>query len=503
MPSVKHVLVVAALVVLVGVVWGVFVDADRDASTAGDETLRDEPPTSDEQRRPTLPPYPTKPQKDDAAQDAGALTAQQIWEAMDPRARSERSNTSKRGVVTTGPVPDDKGERAGVVPGAREAPTGELEWDEDVGTGGSGTDDGGTDDGAVERCALTVTVHDADGEAQADVLVHVRREEKWETQRYALVRTNEEGKAVVTQLPASYYRVSIEDDEWIPNTRSWRCDGADDAVSLTRQSGDARIFGRVLEEGTGEPLAGATVTVQEITKDKDLKDFKVYTFVTVNEDGGFDFAVRGGNDWQFRLYAAAPGYEHRNADLFLEEQEQRRVTFSLRPLARVEGTVLSSSGTPVPGARVQQRGYAMMVGVDADAQGNFSTAIRPGAKIILTAYGGGEYGEYEDALRLGEGETRGGLAIHLRAGRTITGTVRTADNAVVPLAEVIVADMATGGFLVATQADAHGRFEVKGAPLRYLKAFATGSPERTKIEACKTNCVGKTFDVELLLVPRH
>lgn len=401
------------------------------------------------------------------------------------RGSVERANTGG-GVVTTGPVPHDQGERGGVVPGAGAAPVGELAWDEE------------TEDAA--RCTLQVTVTDEAGAPLPGALVHVRREEEWETERYALVRTGPAGTSRITALPTSYYRLSIDEEGALPHTVSWRCDGGHDGeVALSRRAGGARLFGRVLEAGSDEPLAGAAVTVQEITNDKEAKDFKTYTFVTVNEDGGFDFTVPGGKDWQFRLYARAPGYEFTNADVFVGEGEQRRITFSLQPMARIEGTVLLSSGAPAAGARVGQRGPGMLVGARADEAGRFSMAMRTGRSLFLTAHSGNEYGEHPQPVRARKGETRGGLVIRLSPGRTLKGTVRTRAGAALPLAEVIVADAAPGGFLATTMADASGGFMLEGAPFRALKAFATGSSERTLIDSCDA-CAGEVVEVDLVMV---
>lgn len=404
----------------------------------------------------------------------------------DRRAAAERDNTGYGATADDPASGDADGERGGVVPGADDAPVGELQWDEANAPGG-------------DTCTLVIAVTDQDGAPRAGTLVHLRREERWDTQHYALVKTRDNGTAQVSGVPISYYRASIEEDGALPHSRSWRCDGGHDGqLALTLRSGDARLFGRVLEEGTDQPLHGAAVSVQEITRDRDAKDFKTPTFVTVNEDGGFDFAVRGGKSWQYRLYARAPGYEFTNVDVFLDPGESRRVTFHLKPFARVEGVVVTSTGEPAASAHVAQGGNGALVGVDTDDEGRFSMEVRDGRRLQLVVHTGTEYAtRFLDPLA--PGETRGGIRIQTRPGRTVRGVVQTADGQPIPFARVF-ASVAVGGILRAVHANASGEIVYEGLPRGGCTLMVTGSLARTEVPPCESEELSECPDVEVVVL---
>ncbi len=401
----------------------------------------------------------------------------------DAREEHAKVNSGYGNSVTTA-APDDEGERGGKVSAHQGAPVGELTWDEDVESEG--------------RCTLTVRVVDQRQQPVADVAVSLRREEKWETQLHLVARTDAQGRLVARALPVSYYRASIEEDDALPFTRSWRCDGdQQEEIVLTKRDGDTRIFGDVLEAGTDAPLADTSLTVQEITSNNDDKDFRTYTFVTVNDDGGFDFVVKGGKGWQYRLYAQAPGYEFTNADVYVTRGEHRRVTFHLEPFGRVEGQVLTSDGRPAAGAKVHQGGSAALVGLDADQEGRFSMSARDGKPLEVVAHLGGEVGRQAIRPVLAKGETRAGVIVQLAPGRRLVGVV-TREGEPMPLAEIIASERSPMGWLSTTQADAEGRFTIPGAPARRLQVSATGSAERVIINPCTADDSGcRTADVEV------
>ncbi len=317
-------------------------------------------------------------------------------------------------------------------------------------------------------CALDGRVV-AEGRPVAGVAVTLRRQEEWTTVARASVTTGAGGAFSFGDVRHAWYRVSVEQDGWLPATKAWRCDdGAPRTLELELERGDARIHGRVTDEAGG-PIADVDVTVQEVGS---ANHFRVATYVGVDDDGRFQLTVAGGapegGGPKYRVYATAPGYGFKDLDCSPAVGDDVTLAFMLPREGWVEGVVTTSDGAPAAGADVFQKGKGALVGTRTDAEGKFAMAMRPGFPLDVVARLHGETGRA--ALSpLSKGESRLGVTVALAPGRTVSGHVEGTSD--VGGLAVLVTEVGLGGVVVPTTTDDAGRFSVDGMPAVSLRAI--------------------------------
>lgn len=135
-------------------------------------------------------------------------------------------------------------------------------------------------------------------------------------------------------------------------------------------TGDKAIAGRVFNALDKQPVAGAKVTLEEINRD-----------VLTDEQGRF--ALDGLAGARIKLRIEAEGYFPGAADAELMTEKQRMDDIGLRPIAKVDGTVLRSlDQKPLEGAVVSLAGAPEKV--RTDAAGRFALLRVPAGPAALT-----------------------------------------------------------------------------------------------------------------------
>ncbi len=289
--------------------------------------------------------------------------------------------------------------------------------------------------------SLTGRVVDAaDGKALAGIRIVAR------SQGAAgfLARSGPDGRYAIRGLSPQAYRVSAEDDRFVPWSRVVTVAAGqpqDQDVPLVRGS---TLAGRVVSE-EGAPVVGAAVQVSRGGEEA----FRA--FVRSLEGEG---VVHTGRDGAFRATRLAPG-ENQRLDVRHDEFEERAIGgISLTPgglrsgvvvvLGRgvtLHGVVKDEEGRPLAGAEVELSGSRTM----RAGRGGFSMSFMgPGRQLRREtgldgrfAFRGLKAGDYTvsarrsgfsravvDPVKVAEPRTGEPLELTLKAGATISGVLR-------------------------------------------------------------------------------
>lgn len=234
----------------------------------------------------------------------------------------------------------------------------------------------------------------------------------------------------------------------------------------------AELEGRALD-AEGRPLSAFSVeaTLAGSGGIFDLFAEKVRFSVEDATDGSFRRDGLRPGAW--KVVVRAPGHAP-SAEVIVELPLPAGVPgpeFVLTPTAAVHGVVLSPSGAPVPGARVEvDLDLAERVGsiehggvaaAYADARGAFLLEGLAGGEVSLLASARGFAPSAPVALELAPGETREDVELYLRVGATLTGEVLDSEGHAAAGRRVIV--QSTPGFrrqhMASTDAAGTFRFE--------------------------------------------
>jgi protocatechuate 3,4-dioxygenase beta subunit len=257
-------------------------------------------------------------------------------------------------------------------------------------------------------------------------------------------------------------------------------DGTADLGTLVLERG-LTLEGRVVDAG-GNPVGGATVqmtpstglAVWDLPLDGQTPDWEIAT----DGDGAFSFAglAAGGT---VTLRASRPGFAARTLP-GIAVPSPEPVLVRLAPEARISGTVTDESGEPVAGANVlisesagdaapSQGGRPRSAGAAvSDADGRFAAGGLSPGRFTLLATASGYLSATAGGLALPDGGEIAGVAVVLRRGATVQGTVFTPEGAPAAGAKVIALDQggtAAGQTLVGrpeTIADGDGHYSLTG-----------------------------------------
>lgn len=252
---------------------------------------------------------------------------------------------------------------------------------------------------------------------------------------------------------------------------------------LVSLAGLVRLGGRVVDDATGAPIAGARVFV--------ARPGKAAAAGPTGADGSFQAVPAGAPGDEVLLSASATGYAPSLRPFVLGPHvTETSALVRLAPAKPWRGRVVDGSGRAAPGARVAytEDGIAGKAPDEtrSDAEGRFELPPppppAPGRRVVLVAEGAG--GRAALALRPGM-EQPGDLVLALAPGVAVTGRVARPDGIPLAGAEVgleVAWDLlpdrsepgpavsrlhalnATGAEGLTTATDAAGRFALAAVP---------------------------------------
>jgi hypothetical protein len=274
--------------------------------------------------------------------------------------------------------------------------------------------------------------------------------------------------------------------------------------------GRRELVGRVVDEATAAPVAGAVVSAERTTRMQSGGGGMAFAFVTMESggdaetDGEGRFRLPGLTAGEYTLRVKASSYRPLEQPVRVPESEAPRpVTLLLKPGLAVRGTVLDTTGRPAPGIVVEASPAARSGGgitfpgeaVTARSadDGSFAlVGLEPGAWVLAASGEGGA-----SAREVVEAGTEEAVELRLEGAGAIAGRVIGEDGSPVEGASV-------AGFggpneqLEPAPADAGGAFTLPGvAPGQYrVWASADGWAQA---QAQVTVEAGRTASVELTL----
>jgi protocatechuate 3,4-dioxygenase beta subunit len=274
--------------------------------------------------------------------------------------------------------------------------------------------------------------------------------------------------------------------------------------------GRRELSGRVVDEATAAPVAGAVVSAERTMKMQSGGGGMAFAFVTMEgsgdaeTDGEGRFRLPGLTAGEYALRVKSPSYRPLEQPVKVPESEAPRpVTLLLKPGLAVHGTVLDTTGRPAPGI-VVEASPAARSGSGITFPGEALTArsgddgtfaivgLEPGAWVLAASGEGGT-----SAREVVEAGTEEPVELRLEGAGAITGRVVSEDGSAVE--GVSVAGF--GGANVQLEpvpADSGGAFTLPAvAPGQYrVWAAADGWAQA---QAQVTVETGRTANVELVL----
>lgn len=239
-------------------------------------------------------------------------------------------------------------------------------------------------------------------------------------------------------------------------------------VDLALDSGGMVVSGTV-SDVLGGPIAGARITVEE---DGKMKFGMPKLIAIADESGRYEIMLGEGS---YSADATHDDYTEGERN-FEVAGTPITIDFTLTPGATIRGVVVTTDGTPVPGASVGASG----------GRGNFSTpdttADEAGAFVIkglgagtksLSALARGYATETPTVVELGIGEQLDGVRVVVSRAFTISGiVVKKGTTTPIPGVRLGVFSFSGQAVLGPDPTDAEGRFEIYGVKPASFMLFA-------------------------------
>lgn len=286
-------------------------------------------------------------------------------------------------------------------------------------------------------CAVPVEVVDRERKPVADVLVGV--------DRLTLATTDAAGRATLSTACGQEARLqaSLRDGRRIEAAlAAKRAQG--EAVRLILPPQPLQLTGRVMEEGSRQPLAGAWV----------WSNREPGRAVQTGRDGGYTLVVPPRED--LMLSAASPRHLLGTADQKRSAADggaQGGPAFALSPTALAAGTVVDAGGRPVPDAQIVAaaagRPDFFQGGPPAQTRsgdrGTFRLRVSPGQTYDLKVRHAAFAPASVPLAEIAPHGTRPDLRIVLQSGHKATGTVLDFQERPVAGARIVLRPAAEAG----------------------------------------------------------
>ncbi|HEU0035573.1 MAG TPA: carboxypeptidase-like regulatory domain-containing protein [Kofleriaceae bacterium] len=313
---------------------------------------------------------------------------------------------------------------------------------------------------AVSRSELAGTaVRAADHLPVAGALVTITRVDTLDPDEPALVAsTARDGAWRIELAPGTYWVAATAPGLWARHDPIVvPAGGRVDGIELALVAG-ARLRGTVTDV-LGGPVGGARIAVRAVvTRKADTPEL-----VTIaNERGEYELAIGAG---VFVATASHDDYTHASHRVAVDGD--RTLDFTLTPGGVIRGVVVTSSGDPVPRAKLEARGGHTQartgaVSAIADDDGRFELRGLGSGSIAVTALGHGVASREPVVVALGFGEQADDVRVVVDPARSISGRVVRGSEPVAG-ARVIALSVSTSRVIAALGPTAtDGRFEIVG-----------------------------------------
>jgi hypothetical protein len=225
------------------------------------------------------------------------------------------------------------------------------------------------------------------------------------------------------------------------------------------------LSGHILDKDSEQPIPGARLTATLL--DDALGSVVPERSVTSDVRGSFQLALLAKGAYQ--LNVRAPGYAH--ASLEVEVPGRASLSIELAGTSRLEGQVVDSAGTPVPGAEVQARSSNNTANdseARADAQGAFSLEVNEGTYLLATL-AQGQAGVHEGQVTVARGSLVDGLVLRLHPTGTLLGRAFAQSSQQPVKGAVVLLRHGDSGWSREVQSEADGSFRAESlVPGSYL-----------------------------------
>jgi uncharacterized GH25 family protein len=227
-----------------------------------------------------------------------------------------------------------------------------------------------------------------------------------------------------------------------------------------------RIRGKVLDEATGDPIAGARISANDVA---DLRKEAVS-----GEHGSFVLRGLATAGRSVMVSVNAPDYGRGKRQIKVQRNQDQEEIFELTPTGVVLGRVVNSVGDAIPGARVMAKQTQEASGVEqtlatdvSDRDGKFSlSGIDAGENRWIRVKKSQYLDGHSETFTLDPSQSTEVGDITLELGATLKGTVLGADGKGVRDCQVIIAlegqtDLQYGGN-PSNHTNANGDFVIGG-----------------------------------------
>jgi hypothetical protein len=134
-------------------------------------------------------------------------------------------------------------------------------------------------------------------------------------------------------------------------------EAAPQAVEVTARAEEIRLSGTVVEEATGEPLAGVRIRCGDLRP--------------TSTDGGGNFSLEGATAGRLTVTATREGFAARSATVETQPGVIASVVIELPPGGAIEGTVRLPDGEPAREAQVKVDGGYELIDAMTDGAGHY------------------------------------------------------------------------------------------------------------------------------------
>jgi protocatechuate 3,4-dioxygenase beta subunit len=237
----------------------------------------------------------------------------------------------------------------------------------------------------------------------------------------------------------------------------------------------ARVYGTVVDAGTGEPIPGASVSASDVANLR--KD------ATTDQEGQYVLNGLGSNRRPVTIYVKADGYARVKVQVTVRKGREYEENFELKQTGTVEGMIVDSSNNPLPGAHIEVRPaegssatLRVLGNTSSESDGTFTVDyVEPGeslqVRVKLSAY----LETYSAEFSINSGETHDVGSVVLQLGGEIAGKVVDKETKAAVNGVWIEArpegdtDLTPGA---SVQSDSGGKFQIRGLQAGKYKLIA-------------------------------